>query len=55
MDRLADSLRETPIVEKEGYHYFVHPVSDGVPKLEPKLLREIVVRIVRKADIDDVD
>jgi adenine phosphoribosyltransferase len=55
MDRLADSLRETPIVEKEGYHYFIHPVSDGVPKLDPKLLREIVVRIVRKADIDDVD
>ncbi len=55
MDRLSESLLDAPIVEKEGYHYFVHPVSDGVPMLEPALMREIVVRIVRKADLTDVD
>ncbi|MFW6437224.1 MAG: hypoxanthine/guanine phosphoribosyltransferase [Halococcoides sp.] len=55
MNRLEESLRETPVVEKEGYHYFVHPVSDGVPMLEPDLLREIVVRIIREADLDDID
>jgi adenine phosphoribosyltransferase len=55
MDRLQESLREAPIVEKEGYHYFVHPISDGVPMLEPRLLREIIVRIIRKGDLDDVD
>jgi len=55
MDRLQQSLREAPIVEKDGYHYFVHPVSDGVPTLEPALLREIAVRIVRKVELADVD
>ena len=55
MDRLSESLLDAPIVEKEGYHYFVHPVSDGVPMLRPELMREIVVRIVRKADLDGVD
>ncbi|PSP84283.1 adenine phosphoribosyltransferase [Halobacteriales archaeon QS_1_68_17] len=55
MDRLAGSLREAPVVEKNGYHYFVHPISDGVPMLEPGLLREIVIRIIRKAELDDVD
>ena len=35
MDRLKESLLEAPIIEKEGYHYFVHPVSDGVPMLRP--------------------
>lgn len=55
MDRLYASLRETPVVEKEGYHYFVHPISDGVPMLEPELLREIVIRIIRKADLEGVD
>ena len=55
MDRLKESLLEAPIVEKEGYHYFVHPVSDGVPMLRPELLREIVIRIIRKANIEDVD
>ncbi|WP_255150485.1 hypoxanthine/guanine phosphoribosyltransferase [Halorarius halobius] len=55
MDKLAQSLRDAPIVEKDGYHYFVHPISDGVPMLEPSLLREIVVKIIRKASLEDVD
>jgi adenine phosphoribosyltransferase len=55
MDRLKQSLLDAPIIEKDGYHYFVHPISDGVPMLEPKLLREIVIRIIRKAELDDVD
>lgn len=55
MDRLQQSLREAPIIEKEGYQYFVHPISDGVPMLEPELLREIVIKIIRKAKLEDVD
>jgi len=55
MNRLTESLEETPIIEKEGYHYFVHPISDGVPMLRPELMREIVIRIIRKADLADVD
>jgi adenine phosphoribosyltransferase len=55
MDRLRQSLLDAPIIEKDGYHYFVHPISDGVPMLEPGLLREIVIRIIRKADLEDVD
>ena len=55
MDQLKRSLLEAPIIEKEGYHYFVHPISDGVPKLEPSLLREIVIRITRKANLENVD
>ncbi|MFB6125640.1 MAG: hypoxanthine/guanine phosphoribosyltransferase [Halanaeroarchaeum sp.] len=55
MDRLKQSLLEAPIIEKEGYQYFVHPISDGVPMLEPGLLREIVIGIIRKAELEDVD
>ena len=55
MDRLRESLLEAPIVEKEGYHYFVHPISDGVPMLRPELMREIVIGIIRKANLTDVD
>jgi adenine phosphoribosyltransferase len=55
MDRLKESLLDAPIIEKEGYHYFVHPISDGVPMLKPQLLREIVIKIIRKADLEDVD
>jgi len=55
MDQLQRSLLESPIVEKDGYHYFVHPISDGVPMLEPSLLREIVIKIIRKAQLENVD
>ena len=55
MDKLARSLHDAPIIEKDGYHYFVHPISDGVPMLEPSLLREIVIEIIRKAELEDVD
>ena len=55
MDQLERSLLEAPIVEKEGYQYFVHPISDGVPMLKPNLLREIVIKIIRKARLEDVD
>ena len=55
MDQLKQSLLEAPIIEKNGYHYFVHPISDGIPVLEPGLLREIVIKIIRKADLETVD
>ncbi|WP_435360588.1 hypoxanthine/guanine phosphoribosyltransferase [Haloarchaeobius sp. DFWS5] len=55
MDQLKESLLDAPIIEKNGYHYFVHPISDGVPQLDPSLLREIVIRIIRKAELEDVD
>ena len=55
MEKLKQSLLDAPIIEKEGYHYFVHPISDGVPMLRPELLREIVIKIIRKADLESVD
>ncbi|ELZ91504.1 adenine phosphoribosyltransferase [Haloferax mucosum ATCC BAA-1512] len=55
MDQLRQSLLDAPIIEKGDYEYFVHPISDGVPMLKPGLLREIVIRIIRKADLEDVD
>ena len=55
MDRLKQSLLDAPVIEKGEYQYFVHPISDGVPMLRPELLREIVIRIIRKAELEDVD
>ena len=55
MEKLEQSLLEAPIIQKEGYHYFVHPISDGVPMLEPELMREVVIGIIRRAELGDVD
>ena len=55
MDQLLKSLLEAPIIEKNEYEYFVHPISDGVPRLDPTLMREIVIRIIRKVELENVD
>ncbi|GAB7093266.1 hypoxanthine/guanine phosphoribosyltransferase [Halolamina litorea] len=55
MDQLRRSLLDAPIIEKGEYQYFVHPISDGIPTLQPSLLREIVIKICRKVELEDVD
>ena len=55
MDWLKRSLLDAPIIEKDGYHYFVHPISDGVPMLEPGLLREIVIKIINKVKRENLE
>ncbi len=35
-----------------GYHYFIHPLSDGLPQVEPELLEEVVHEVTRKCDLD---
>ncbi|MFB6087317.1 MAG: adenine phosphoribosyltransferase, partial [Haloarculaceae archaeon] len=55
MHRLRESVEQAPIIDKDGYSYLVHPVSNCVPTLDPELLREIVVRIIRTAELENVD
>lgn len=38
---LRASLADVPIVRRGDYHYFVHPLSDGVPAIAPALLDEV--------------
>ncbi|QLD84924.1 purine phosphoribosyltransferase family protein [Natronomonas halophila] len=52
MERLRESLHEAPIIDKDGYQYLVHPISNGVPMLDPALLREAVSGVIRRADLD---
>ena len=52
---LRKSLLDAPIVDKGGYSYFVHPLTDGIPAIEPALLREIVADVRRLVDFRDVD
>jgi len=52
MERLRESLHSAPIIDKDGYNYLVHPLSNGVPMLDPALLREAVVEIMQRVDFD---
>ncbi|ERG97151.1 hypoxanthine/guanine phosphoribosyltransferase [Haloquadratum walsbyi] len=52
MKRLHESLHEAPVIDKDGYEYLVHPISNGVPTLEPELLREVTTDIMERSDFD---
>lgn len=52
---LRRSLERAPIVDFGGYQYFVHPLTDGIPAIEPDLLREMVEEIRARADLAGVD
>ncbi len=49
---LEASLEHTPVIKRGDYPYFVHPLTDGVPPLEPTLLKEVVEAMVALADLD---
>jgi adenine phosphoribosyltransferase len=52
LEKLHESLLSAPIVRRGDYNYFIHPISDGVPFLEPELLEEITTQIIQIADMD---
>jgi adenine phosphoribosyltransferase len=49
---LRKSLLDAAVVDFGGYSYFVHPLTDGIPAIEPALLREVVDEIRKVADLD---
>jgi adenine phosphoribosyltransferase len=54
-ERLTESLETCPMVRRGEYHYFINPVSDGIPVVEPALLREIARAMVRVMDLEGID
>jgi adenine phosphoribosyltransferase len=53
--KLIKSLKMCPIVKRGEYNYFIHPITDGVPIVEPALLREVAALFVRVLDLEGVD
>ncbi|MBT4391270.1 MAG: adenine phosphoribosyltransferase [Euryarchaeota archaeon] len=52
---LQDSLLGAPIIWKGDYPYFIHPISDGIPRMEAKVLRATRDLIVSIVDWDEID
>ena len=55
VELLKDSVVKAPVVWKEGYPYFVHPLSDGVPRQSAELLRAARDLISEGVDWDSID
>lgn len=54
IEHLIESLVSCPIVKKGGYNYFVHPITDGIPSIDPVVLREVAVGMIHLLDLKDV-
>ena len=55
IDILKQSLINAPIIWKGDYPYFIHPITDGVPRLEPDVLKAIIELSVPLIDWQSVD
>ena len=54
LERLIESLEKCPIVKRGDYDYFIHPITDGVPRVEPALLRDVCTAMVKVLDLQGV-
>jgi adenine phosphoribosyltransferase len=52
LERLKKSLEESPVVRMGDYDYFVHPITDGIPRMDPKVLQDVLDRILEVGDFD---
>ena len=52
---LQESLRGAPLIWKGEYPYFIHPISDGIPRMDADVLRATRDLIVEMVDWSKVD
>jgi len=55
LERLIESLGTCPIVKRGDYDYFIHPITDGVPRVDPALLRDVCTGMVKLLDLQGVE
>jgi len=51
-EKLKISLIEAPVIKKGQYNYFVHPITDGVPLVDPEVLEEAAEGIMNFGDLE---
>lgn len=50
--RLEEAFLGSPVVDFDGYPYFVNPLSDGIPRVDRDLLVEVADAMIGMADLD---
>ena len=55
MQRLHASLLAAPVIWKGDYPYFIHPITDGVPRLDGEVLEAVINLIIERVDWENVD
>ena len=53
--RLRESVANSPTIWKGDYAYFIHPLSDGVPRQSGEMLAEARDIVIEMVDWDEID
>jgi adenine phosphoribosyltransferase len=48
----VNSLESAPVINIAGYDYFIHPLTDGIPRVDPLLLNETVEALLQVGQFD---
>ena len=51
-EALKASLAESDVVERGDYEYIVHPITDGIPRMDPRILTEVVDAMTEVGNFD---
>jgi len=53
--KIVEWIKKSPIINKNGYNYIIHPITDGIPYIEPSLLEEVADYIKeRMPEVDKI-
>lgn len=55
LERLRASLANAPVIWKGDYPYFIHPITDGVPRLDPDVLEAVTELCQQAIDWSSID
>ena len=50
IESLRRSLETSDIIKIGQYRYFVHPISDGIPAIDPVLLKGLAAEMAKRVD-----
>ena len=52
LEKLSGSLRSSAIVKIGDYDYFVNPITDGIPSVDPQVLSEVLAALKEVGDFN---
>ena len=55
MKELRASLQAAPVILKCDYPYFIHPITDGVPRMDPEVLNAITNLVGERVNWSKID
>ncbi len=52
LEVLKETLADSAVVKRGDYDYMIHPITDGIPKVDPRLLNEVTDAMMELSKFD---